>query len=108
MTASDVLARAKLLLSGTPPGAVVRLRATRLDATLRGSLDQRAIRQAGAHLLNLDLRLEWDDQGLAAVSQGEMRGLWTEFEAFLATQPLAGLDREAVVAEARRLLEPSP
>lgn len=88
-----------------PTGSVARLRLVELDANLRGTLDMRAIQQAGAHLVHLDLRMEWSDVDRPLRGATEVGPLGTEFIAFAAAQPMAGVNRERVVEKARRLLE---
>ncbi|HEX2065653.1 MAG TPA: exonuclease SbcCD subunit D [Candidatus Thermoplasmatota archaeon] len=88
-----------------PPGAVARLRLRSLDPALRGALDLRAVRQAGAACTHLDLVLEWAEDGLAARAATELRSVAQEFEAFAAQQPMEGAARAAVLAKARSALE---
>ena len=89
-----------------PAGAVARLRLSGLDPALRASLDLRAIRQAGSHLLHLEPRLEWADLAQPVRLGGDraFRGLLEEFEEFLARQPLDGVPREALLAAAREVV----
>ena len=82
-----------------------RLKVTGLDASLRGSLDVRALNKAAAHCLHFDLRLTWDDAGLAVPGSTEFGSLHDELTRFSKTQPLDGLDRERLLAKARTVLE---
>lgn len=92
-------------LEGVSPGAVARLRLTGLDASLRGLLDLRAIRQAGERALHLDIRLEWADRADQAAGATALLGLGEEWAGFLAAQELAGLDRTTLDRLARTVLE---
>ncbi|MFO1533831.1 MAG: exonuclease SbcCD subunit D [Thermoplasmatota archaeon] len=105
LDATALKAQAMEGLARAPAGAVARLRLAGIDPALRGVLDLRAIRQAGAHLMHLDLRLDWATAGLDARGGTELRGVLPEFDAFAATQPAEGVDRERLVAAARTVLE---
>lgn len=85
------------------PGAVVRLRVREVPNHLRGSLDLAAVRAAGAHLLDLDLRVEFVDEGRQSAAHA-IGGLAEEFEAFAASHPMEGLDRQTIIEAARSLL----
>jgi DNA repair protein SbcD/Mre11 len=87
-----------------PAGAVARLRLERIEPLLRASLDLRLLRQAAAHLLHLDLRIEWADLAQPVRADRAFRGLAEEFEAFLARQPLEGVERDQVLAAAREVV----
>ncbi len=103
--AADVKAAALRLLADVPAGSVARLVLESLDPGLRGSLDVRAIRQAGSHLLHLELRLTWQDQADQAAGPTAVRGLAEEWTSFLADQAIEGADRAALDALARSVLE---
>jgi len=105
LDAAQAKAAALQALARVPKEAIARLRLATLDPSLRGALDVRAIRQAAAALAHLDLRLDWRDTGLDAPGPSELRGVVAEFEAFAASQPLEGVERSAIVAQARTLLE---
>ncbi|MEA3204054.1 MAG: repair protein SbcD/Mre11 [Thermoplasmata archaeon] len=92
-------------LARVPEGAVARLRLQGLDPALRGALDLRAIRQAGAACTHLDLALEWSEAGLDVRAAADLRSVAQEFEAFAAQQPMEGAPRAAILAKARLALE---
>lgn len=92
-------------LARLPDGAVARLRLANLDPSLRGTLDVRAIHDAATHLAHLDLRLDWTDVERPVRGAHDVGPLGEEFAAFVATQPLAGHDRDRLVALARQILE---
>jgi hypothetical protein len=76
---------------------------------LRGALDVRALRQAGAHCTHFEIVLEWEGSGLDLRAGPELRGIAQEFESFAAQQPLDNLPRAAFLAKARSILEaPGP
>jgi hypothetical protein len=54
--------------------------------------------------MHLDLRIEWADADHRTAGPVELRGLGEEFAAFAASQPMAGLERDALVAAAHALL----
>ncbi len=91
-------------IARVPAGAVARLRMRKLEPSLRGVLDVRALQRAGAHALYLDLRTEWKEAGLGIRGLGELGHLATELDAFAATQPMEGLDRQRILEKARGLL----
>lgn len=108
MDAATAKAAATAAIAKIPAGSVGRLRLVDLDPSLRGSLEVRAIRQAAAELLHLDLRLEWGSAGVDAGQGGETRGILPDFDAFAAQQPMEPKDRPRVLALARTLLEATP
>ncbi|MGB1585677.1 MAG: metallophosphoesterase family protein [Thermoplasmatota archaeon] len=91
-------------LAKLPEGAVARLRAEGISADLRGALDWKAIRAAGAHVLDVNLDLRFEDDDHHAATGAVMRGLDQEFDAFASTYPMEGMDRKTLVAAARELL----
>jgi exonuclease SbcD len=95
-------------LARVPAGAIARLKLEHLGADLRGGLDLRAIQQAAAHVVHLDLRLDWADVERPVRGGAEVGPLGDEFTEFLGTQPIEGLDRARLVAKARELLEAAP
>ena len=105
LDASTVRRAAEEALHRVPAGAVCRLRLSNLDPSLRGSLDLRAIQKAGAHALQCEIKLEWSDAGVHVRGGSELGPLAQEFEQFAARQPLAGLDRDRLLAKAKALLE---
>ncbi len=106
--AGEVRDAAVEALARVPEGAVARLRVENLDPALRGILDLRAIGKAAGHALHLDLRLGWRDHAESIRGEESFGALGDEFAAFLSAQPLEGVDRSAVLARARGLLEASP
>ncbi|MEK6985088.1 MAG: exonuclease SbcCD subunit D [Candidatus Thermoplasmatota archaeon] len=105
LDSAQVKQAALAALEDVAPGAVARLRLTQLDASLRGLIDLRAIRQAGERALHLDVRLEWADRADQAAGATTLLGLGEEWAGFLAAQELAGLDRAALDRLARTVLE---
>jgi DNA repair protein SbcD/Mre11 len=105
MDAAAAKAAALDRLATVPAGAVARLSLLALGPSLRGSLDVRGIRQAGSHLLHLDLRTQWETAGVDVRAGTEMRGVLAEFDAFVASQPIEGVERAKAVAQARAILE---
>lgn len=103
LDAGEVLAACEAALANTPEGAVVRLRLVDLSQALRGAIDWKAVRQAGAHLLDLNLDARFADDGHHAATADHL-SLHEEFEAYAATYPMEGLDRKAVLNAARDLL----
>jgi exonuclease SbcD len=103
LDAAGAKASALSALACAEAGAVVRLRLSHLDASLRGALDVRAIRQGGAQFLQLDLRLDWEAAAGDLQATSELRPLAEEFEAYAARQPIEGVDRERLVSLARGL-----
>ncbi|MES2153621.1 MAG: exonuclease SbcCD subunit D [bacterium] len=102
----DILAEARAAISAAPAGAVVRQRIRNVDARLRGGLDLRSLQEAGRHLLHLDLsRIEWQDTRHDVAGVQTIGPLASEFEAFVAKTPLAGVDRPTLLALARSVLE---
>jgi DNA repair exonuclease SbcCD nuclease subunit len=105
MDAGQVRAVALETVARVPAGAVARLRVRGLDPALRGALDLRAVRHAGAACTHLDLVLEWSQEGLDVRAAAELRSVPQEFEAFAAQQPMEGASRAAILAKARSVLE---
>jgi exonuclease SbcD len=105
MDAGQVRAVALETVARVPAGAVARLRIRGLDPALRGALDLRAVRHAGAACTHLDLVLEWSEEGLDVRAAAELRSVPQEFEAFAAQQPMEGASRAAILAKARSVLE---
>ncbi|HUR64238.1 MAG TPA: exonuclease SbcCD subunit D [Candidatus Thermoplasmatota archaeon] len=105
MDAGQVRAVALETVARVPAGAVARLRIRGLDPALRGALDLRAVRHAGAACTHLDLVLEWSKEGLDVRAAAELRSVPQEFEAFAAQQPMEGAARAAILAKARSVLE---
>jgi exonuclease SbcD len=107
LDAPAVVAQARALLSKVPAGAIVRLRLEGLAASLRGSLDRKAIQDAARHAAHLDLVTKFEGQPAAAAGGSAFRGLHAEFDAFAAATPLSvpGADRAQVVALARSVLD---
>lgn len=104
LDAAGVLQAAEGVLARVPDGAVTRLRLQDLDPSLRGTLDQRALRTAAAHALHLDLRLAWHDTEHRVRGGIELHGLGEEFEAYAAQHPVEGLDRDRLLGMAREVL----
>lgn len=105
LDADGVLAAAQEALARVPDGAVTRLTIDGLDPSLRGTLDQRAIRKAADHVLHLELRLGWQDQDRDVRGAAEFGGLVEEFEAFAAHQSIERLERKRLVDMGRTVLE---
>jgi DNA repair protein SbcD/Mre11 len=88
----------------TGPGAIVRLKIHGMDpATLR-TVDVAEIRSAAAEAIHVDLKFEPRIDAHATQSVPELGSLEAELEAFLATKPMPGINREAVAAQARLYL----
>lgn len=108
LDAAGVEAAAVEALQNVPDGAVARLRIDGLDPSLRGSLDQKRIRDGADQALHLDLRLEWADLDHRVRGGLEIGGLVEEFASFARHQPLENLERARLMAMARDLLEETP
>lgn len=104
MDGGEVLAAAGAALQRVAAHAIARLRIRGLDPSLRGVLNQKGIRDAAAHLLHLDLRLEWQEDAAERAGSGTLHGLGDEFEAFVATYPSDTLNKKRLVALARDAL----
>ncbi len=107
LDAAAVLDAGTRALGRVDAGAVARLRVDNLDPTLRGVLAARALQDAGAHALHLDLRLEWQDSSRRVQGPAEIRGLMEEFEEYAASHPVERLDRARLLAMARDVLDGS-
>jgi len=103
-----IVAAARTTLGRVPAGAVARLRIDGIAPGLRGSLDRKALADAGRHLAHLDLRADFADAAGTVAGAATFRGLAAEFEEFAAATPLAGADRAAVLALARQALGARP
>jgi DNA repair exonuclease SbcCD nuclease subunit len=102
----DVAAEAVSRLAAvSAPGAIVRLLVRGLDPASLRVLDVGAIRAAAPDVLHLDLRFELRSDEAHQQSVPELGSLSAEFEAFLKAHPLAGVERDAVRAQALRLLQ---
>jgi hypothetical protein len=99
-----VVAAATRAVARIPGGAVARLRLTGLAESLRGTLDQRAIKAAAAHALVFELKPEWEHDAQRVPGGVELRGLSVEFEEFAAHQVVEGVDRVRLLRMARDLL----
>ncbi|MFO1534753.1 MAG: hypothetical protein ABR586_03720, partial [Thermoplasmatota archaeon] len=105
LDAAQVKQAALDAIERVPAGAVARLRVQAIDPALRGVIDLRAIRQAGAACAHLDVALEWAQDGLDVRAAAELRSVAQEFEAFAAQQPMEGAPRASILAKARSVLE---
>lgn len=105
LDAAQVKGAALDAVSRVPAGAVARLRIQAIDPALRGAIDLRAIRQAGAACAHLDVVLEWAQDGLDVHAAAELHSVAQEFEAFAAQQPMEGAPRASILAKARSVLE---
>lgn len=104
MDGQEVVAAAADALRRVDAHAIARLRIRDLDPTLRGLLDQKAIRDAGSHLLHLDLRLDWQAEDDAHGGDATLHGLGDEFDAFVSAYPADNLDKTRLVSLARQVL----
>ena len=104
LDATQVQTACEQALARLPDGAVARLRVVDLSPDLRGSLDWKAIRQAAAHVLDLNLDARFADDSHHAATGAHLESLQQEFDAYAATYPLEGMDRKQVLAAARGLL----
>jgi exonuclease SbcD len=104
MDGGAIVAAARDALARAPTGSVARLRIDGIAPELRGSLDRRAIQDAAKHVLHLDLRPEFAGHASTAAGPTGFRGLVAEFESYAAQTAMPGLDRDEVVALARRVL----
>lgn len=106
LTSDQVRDAVRQAVARLPDGAVARQRVNQLEPTLRGSLDLRAMQEAGKHLLHLDLsKFEWQTPSGERPGSDKFRPLADEFAEFLATESLPGADRDAILQRARQLLE---
>lgn len=99
----EILQAAAGALTKVPDGAVARLRIEGISSDLRTGLDVKAIRKAGAHALDLDLRLGFADQ--EHLTDTSLTGFHDAFENFAQTYPIEDLDRERLLGMARELLQ---
>jgi predicted phosphodiesterase len=105
MDGAQVVAASRGTVARLPAGAVARLRICNLDPSLRGGLDLRAVREAGRHLLHLDLSdLHWRDTEHRVEGATSFGSLADEFEAFAAATPMEGVERGMLLKLARQIL----
>jgi DNA repair exonuclease SbcCD nuclease subunit len=88
-----------------PAEKIVRLRVLRIARHVHAALDLGRIRRAGQEALHCQVRYEFVEQERPEGGAGSIGPLAEEFDRFLAQEPLAGLDREAVRAKAHALLQ---
>lgn len=93
------------LASAPLDGAIARLRVDAIPAHVYATLDHRRIRAATAAALHFELQAEVLHRDSPGVGQDAMGRLSDEFDAFLARRVVMGSDREALLAEARGLLD---
>lgn len=107
--AEAIVAAARQSLERTPAGAVARLRIRDLDPSLRGSIDLRAIHEAGKHLVHLDLsKLDWRQDESNSPGARAFGHLPDEFAAFAARTPLDGVDRDELLRLAKAVFAGAP
>ncbi len=104
LDADGIIEAAQKALQKVPEGAVCRLRIHNLEPSLRGILDRRAIQQAAAHTLHLDLKIELRDTDHRVRGEAQLGNLQEEFDAFAAHHPIEGLDRKRLLDLARQTL----
>ncbi len=104
MDGGEVVEAATEVIQRVEAHAVARLRIHGLDPSLRGLLNQKAIRDAGAHLLHLDLRLQWKEEEEVRQGAGALGALGKEFEAFATTYAVDSLEKDRLVRMAAQLL----
>ncbi len=105
LDAGQILEASTKAIARVPDGAVARLRIKNVDESLRGGLDQKAIRQAADHALYLDLVVTWKLQDHAVRGSPELGRLEDEFAAYASQQPLEGIDRAELMAIATQVLK---
>jgi DNA repair exonuclease SbcCD nuclease subunit len=95
----------RALEQAKPEGKIVRLRVERVPRHVYASLDLARIQRAGREALHCQVKVEFAEaQRGEAGQEGSIGPLADEFDRFLAREPLAGLDREALRARAVGLL----
>lgn len=99
--AAELYAR---LQRGVPDGAIARFRVTALPAHVYATLDHRRVRALTANALHFDLQCEIVRKGAQGASSDAIGALADEFDAFMAKRAVLGVDRDALLAEGRRLL----
>lgn len=96
----------RALDAAQPEGKILRQRVRRLPRHVHAGLDLSRVRKAGQAALHFDLRFEVEAEAGPGEAREEPIGpLAEEFERFLATAPLEGLDRERVRARALDFLK---
>ncbi len=104
LDAAQILEAAQATLRRVPAGAIARLRILNVDDSLRGGLDQKAIKRAGDHALYLDLPIAWANLDHAVRGGIELGRLEDEFAGYALQQPLEGIDRDRLMQVATTLL----
>lgn len=104
LDAAEIFDAATSALKRVPDGAIARLRILNVDDSLRGGLDQKAIKRAGDHALYLDLPVAWANLDHAVRGGIELGRLEDEFASYAGQQPLEGIDRAKLMQVATTLL----
>ena len=105
LDAAQVRHAAADALKRVPDGAVARLRVTGLPTSLRGTLSPREIERLCPQAMHCQAEFTWADDANAVRGAAEIGAIPHEFESFAARQPLEGIDRAALLARAKSLLQ---
>ncbi|MCI0497064.1 MAG: exonuclease SbcCD subunit D [Thermoplasmata archaeon] len=100
----DIENEAAAAIDSAPDGALLRVRLRDIARAEYRSIDLKGLRARGDRLLHLEIAQETAAEAASSHATGPVNDIVTEFEAFLAVQPIENADRAELLRLGRELL----